>query len=117
MLSSFTRVSSHAIHGSSGGVPSLYTINSGNYNQYTYDGYTVIVFSTSGSISFNGAANKTVNAAVVGGGGSGGFPGGGGSVPIRPTVFQQHLAREDAAEAGLVIVHSPDSVLMGMAEL
>jgi hypothetical protein len=72
MLSSFTRVSSHAIHGVSEGVPALYTtVNGGNYTQYSQDNFTVLVFSTSGSISFNGAANKTVNAAIVGGGGSG----------------------------------------------
>jgi mucin-19 len=79
MLSSLTRVASHTAHNDSGGVPALYTISSGNYTQYSHDGYTVLVFSTSGSISFNGAANKTVNCAVVGGGGSGGYPGGGGS--------------------------------------
>jgi hypothetical protein len=79
MLSSFTRVSSHAIHGVSEGVPALYTVSSGNYTQYSYDGYTVLVFSTSGSISFSGAANKTVNFAVVGGGGSGGHVSHGGS--------------------------------------
>jgi mucin-19 len=78
MLSSFTRAASHAIHGVSEGVPPLYTVNSGSYTQYSHDGYTVLVFSTSGSISFSGASDKTVNAAVVGGGGSGGFPGGGG---------------------------------------
>jgi mucin-19 len=79
MLSSLTRVASHVAHNDSAGVPALYSISSGSYTQYTYDGYTVLVFSTSGSISFNGAGNKTVNCAVVGGGGSGGYPGGGGS--------------------------------------
>jgi hypothetical protein len=79
MLSSLTRVASHVAHNDSAGVPALYTVNSGNHTEYSYNGWTVLVFSTSGSISFNGAANKTVNCAVVGGGGAGGFPGGGGS--------------------------------------
>jgi hypothetical protein len=63
----------------------LYTVSSGNYTQYSHDGWRVLVFSTSGRISFNGAANKTVNCAVVGGGGSGvghvsqGGGGGGGA--------------------------------------
>jgi hypothetical protein len=77
MLSSFTRVSSHATHGLSEGVPALYTVNSGNYNQYTHDGYTVLVFSTSRSVSFLNAANKTVNAAVIGGDRAGLSRGGG----------------------------------------
>jgi hypothetical protein len=79
MLSSLTRVSSHSVHGAAGGAPSLFTVSSGSCTQSTYDGYTVIVFSTSGSILFNEAASKTINCAVIGGGGSGGYPGGGGS--------------------------------------
>jgi hypothetical protein len=79
MLSSLTRVSSHAVHNGAGGVAALYTVASGSYTTYTYSGYTVLVFSTSGSISFSGAASKTINCAVVGRGGSGGFVSGGGS--------------------------------------
>jgi hypothetical protein len=61
MLSCLTRVASHTAHNDSEGIPPLFTVNSGNHTQYSNDGHTVLVFSTSGSISFSGAANKTVN--------------------------------------------------------
>jgi hypothetical protein len=73
MLSCLTRVASHAAHNDAVSAPSLYTVSSGNYTQYSHDSFTVLVFSTSGSISFNGAANKTVNCAVVAGGGRAGL--------------------------------------------
>jgi hypothetical protein len=65
----------------------LFKVSSGNYTQDTHDGYTVFVFSTSGSISFDGAANKTVNCAVFGGGGSDGHVSQGGGGGARGVLY------------------------------